>query len=253
MQSRDARIAEIMTLTIIPKNERRVMKEYIDEVPSWAFPMINDDEYAEEHKPCLNDIVKNAKNRSFIRRNGILLCGLALLVLWTWTIATIAYHNGKVDATEQLTADYEQQIEEAVQAVREEYAAQRFTADEASRQAAMQMEATWISKVLYGIKDNNEKDLRTAVWCILNRVDSKWYPNSVQEVCEQNAQWMGFSADNPVLTDLKNIALDELEEWYSGERPVGIEYVYLFWSPTKVTLRDQFQDGSQTNYWRYGQ
>lgn len=225
-------------------------KAFVNEMPSWSFPT----EFEAEHKFSLSDHVKpDTRFGKFLRRNMILLIAMLGIIIWTWVIGAICYHNGKVDATEKLTAEYEAKIEQAVNAVHEEYAAQRFTADEASRQAAMQMEAGWIAKVLYGIKDNNEKDLRTAVWCILNRVDSKWYPNSVEDVCCQSQQWMGFSADNPVLTDLKNLALEELEVWYSGERPVGTEFVYLFWSPTKVTLRDNFQDGSTTSYWRYGQ
>lgn len=216
------------------------------EVPSWAWPA----EYEAEHRPCLNDYVKNDRSRRFIKRNGILLMALAGLVIWTWAIATIAYHNGKADATEKLTADYEQQIESAVQAVKDEYAAKRFLSGEASRQAAMSAEAGWIAKVLYGMKDNSVRDLRTATWCILNRVDSAWYPDSVQGVCEQKQQWMGYSADNPVLTDLKDLAMGELEQWYEGERPVGAEFVYLYWTPQKVTLRDQWQDGSNTSYWR---
>lgn len=224
--------------------------EFVNEVPSWAFPA----EFESEHRFNISDYVApNTRFGRFMRKNAILLVGLAILILWTWAIATISYHNGKVDAREELTAEYEAKMEAAVNAVHEEYAAKRFTADDASRQAAMNAEAGWIAKVLYGMKDNNEKDLRTAVWCVLNRVDSKWYPNSVEGVCMQSSQWMGFSADNPVLTDLKNLALEELEEWYEGERPVGTEFVYLFWSPTKVTLRDNFQDGSNTNYWRYGQ
>ena len=221
---------------------------YVKECPDWSFPC----EYESEHRFDLGDFVKpDTRFGRFFRRNAVLLVGLAVLVLWTWTIGTICYHNGKVDATERLTEQYEAEIESAVQAVRDEYAAKRFLSGEASREAAMQSDAAWVAKMLYGIKDNSEKDLRTAVWCVLNRVDSKWYPNSVEEVCCQASQWMGFSADNPVLTDLKNLAYEEIAQWYEGERPVGVEYVYLYWTPTKVTLRDAFQDGSTTNYWRH--
>lgn len=219
----------------------------IVEISEWAYPQ----EIESEHRPSLSDYIKtDTKTGQFLKRNGILLIALIGLCIWTWTVTAIAAHNARIDTTNELNAIHQQELEEAVQAVRDEYAAQRFMADEASRQAQMQLEATWISKVLYGIKDNSERDLRTAVWCVLNRVDNKWYPNSVEEVCTQSSQWMGFNSDNPVLTDLKNIAFAELQTWYSGERPVGTEFVYLWWSPTKITLRDQWQDSSSTNYWR---
>ena len=223
---------------------------FVNECPDWSFPA----EYETEHRFSISDHIRpDTKFGRFVRRNAILLVALVGLILWTWAVHAISYHNAVVDTTEKLTAEYDAKIEEAVNAVHEQYAAQRFTADEASRQVAMNAEAGWIAKVLYGIRDNNEKDLRTAVWCILARVDNPWYPNSVQEVCEQKQQWMGYSGDNPILTNLKNIALEELEVWYTGERPVGDEFVYLYWTPTKVTLRDSFTDGSTTNYWRYGQ
>ena len=224
------------------------MRSYIDECPSWSFPEV----YEAEHKPCLRDYIKDERAQNFIRKNGFLLIALLALVIWTWTTTTIAYHNGVVDTREELTAQYEAEKAAAVQAVHDEYAAKRFLTGEASRQAAMAEDATWIAKVLYGMKDNSAQDLRTAVWCILARVDNPWYPDSVEEVCRQKDQWMGFSDTNPVLTDLKDLAMGELDEWYDGERPVGPEFVYLYWTPQKITLRDSWTDGSTTNYWRAG-
>ncbi len=217
----------------------------------WAWPQ---EFRAEEARPRLTSGLKgDGFGARFLRRNGLLLVALAALVLWTWTVRTIAWHNAVEETTEELTAAFELEKEAAVQAVRDEYAAARFLSGEASRQAAMAAEAGWIAKVLYGMKDNTQNDLKTAVWCILNRADNAWYPDSVQGVCEQKQQWMGYSADNPVLTDLKDLALEELSVWHAGERPVSQEYVYLYWTPQKVTLRDSFTDGSTTNYWRYGQ
>ena len=224
------------------------MKAYIEECPSWSFPA----EFESEHKLCLNDVVKGERAQRFIRRNGFLLIALLALVIWTWTTTTIAAHNARVETEERLTAQFELEKAAAVQAVHDEYAAKRFLTGEASRQAAMAEDATWIAKVLYGMKDNSAQDLRTAVWCVLNRVDNKWYPDTVQGVCQQAQQWMGYSSDNPVLTDLKDLALQEVEQWYEGERPVGTEFVYLYWTPAKITLRDNFTDGSTTNYWRAG-
>ena len=220
---------------------------FVNECPSWSFPA----EYESEHRFSISDHVKpDTRFGRFLRRNAILLIGLAALIIWTWATTAIAAHNARQDTIEELTAIHEQEIEQAVQAVRDEYAAKRFVSGEASKQAAMAGEAGWVAKMLYGIKDNSEADLRTAVWCVLNRVDNPWYPNSVQEVVEQKEQWMGYSGDNPILTDLKDLALEEIEKWYDGERPCGIEFVYLYWTPTKVTLRDSWQDGSTTNYWR---
>lgn len=64
-------------------------------------------------------------------------------------------------------------------------------------------EAEFIAKVLYGTAINHaESDQRAVVWCILNRVEHYAHPDTVAEVCEQPKQWMGYSNDNPVLTEL---------------------------------------------------
>lgn len=189
--------------------------------------------------------------KRFFKRYGIALAGILLLMLYTLAVRAVTAHTVRKEVTEQLTAEYETRIEETLQAYKDEQQAAYFLSGEASRKAAMAEDAAWIAKVLYGVRDNSTEDLRTAVWCILARVDNPYYPDSVREVCEQKGQWMGFGSDNPVLTNLKQIALEELETYYAGERIVGQEYVYLYWTPTEITLRDAWKDGSGTHYWRW--
>ena len=191
----------------------------------------------------------------FFRKYGIAIAGALLFTLWSVALCvvtgSIVRRNTTAEVTTELTAQAERQVEAALQAYQEEQQRAYFLSGEASRQAAMAEDASWIAKVLYGMKDNSTEDLRTAVWCVLARVDNPGYPNSVREVCEQKGQWMGFGSDNPVLTRLKEIALEELAVWYEGERIVGQEFVYLYWTPTEITLRDNWQDGSGTHYWRH--
>ena len=117
----------------------------------------------------------------------------------------------------------------------------------------IKFEAEYIAKVLYGAaKDNNERDQRTAVWCILNRVDNPAYPNTVKGVCDQASQWMGYSDNNPVLTSLYNTAMRELEVWHSGYRPVSADYIYMSWSSKEIVLRDTYEKEPNTKYWQVG-
>lgn len=135
---------------------------------------------------------------------------------------------------------------EEIQALRAEY--ENLTSEE-----LLQQEAEYLAKMLYGTaRNNSERDQRTAVWCALNRVDSAGYPNTVKEVCQQSSQWVGYSDDNPILTNLYNIAMKELETWHSGYRPVGIEYIYMNWSTKQITLRDTWKKDNDTSYWQAG-
>lgn len=116
----------------------------------------------------------------------------------------------------------------------------------------IELEAEYIAKVLYGTAINHaDSDKRAVVWCILNRVEHYSHPNTVAEVCEQPKQWMGYSDSNPVLTELYDLALEELKIWYSGgHRPMSNNYIYLTWSSKEILLRDTFEENRNTNYWR---
>ena len=116
----------------------------------------------------------------------------------------------------------------------------------------IEREAEYIAKVIYGTaRDHADSDKKAVVWCILNRVENHSHPNNVMEVCEQPKQWMGYSDENPVLTELYDLALTELKTWYSGgHRPMSNDYIYLSWSSKEILLRDTFEENKNTNYWR---
>ena len=116
----------------------------------------------------------------------------------------------------------------------------------------IELEAEYIAKALYGMALNHaESDKKAVVWCILNRVENHSHPNTIEEVCKQPKQWISYSDDNPVLTDLYDLALNELKTWHNGgHRPMSNDYIYLSWSSKEILLRDTFEENKNTNYWR---
>ena len=117
----------------------------------------------------------------------------------------------------------------------------------------IEREAQFIAKVMYGVyrPEHNDSHLRAVAWCIFNRVDNPAYPNSVQAVCQQAKQWMGYSDDNPVIATLYDIALTELKSWHNGvPRPMTADYVYMNWSSREIYLRNTFAEDRNTSYWR---
>ena len=116
----------------------------------------------------------------------------------------------------------------------------------------IEREAEYIAKVFYGMDRNHaESDLRAIAWCIFNRVEHYAHPDTIQGVCEQPKQWIGYSPDNPVLTEHYDLALEELKIWYSGgHRPMSSDYIYLSWSSKEILLRDTFEENKNTHYWR---
>lgn len=128
--------------------------------------------------------------------------------------------------------------------------AEALAAAPSSEAEALKTDAELMAKVLYGVKDNSTDDLRTLCWCVINRADNPSYPDTIAEVVDQPQQWMGYSDANPVLESLYQIAYAELTSWKSDYRPVSNEYVYMSWSPYEIVLRNDFDAGSQTRYWR---
>ena len=151
-------------------------------------------------------------------------------------------------AAEQMRLDLERQ--EAIRA--STLAAEQAKAQEAAAEARADREA--VARVLYGTALHHSEDAqRAVVWCVINRVESTLYPNTVQDVCEQPQQWMGFSPDNPVIGSLYAIADEVLTAWQGGEyRPMSPDYLFLTWSQDEIVLRTTFQETRSTHYWRAG-
>lgn len=73
-----------------------------------------------------------------------------------------------------------------------------------------------------GIPSTTEK--AAVVWCVLNRVDSPKYPDTVAEVVTQRHQFVGYKASNPTTEEFMEIARDVLVRWHSeknGTSEVG--------------------------------
>ena len=153
----------------------------------------------------------------------------------------------------QISAEYEATIEQ----MKEDHYAEivRIVNDyeTLTPEDVMREEGEYIAKVMYGTaRNHSERDQRTLVWCILNRVDHASFPDTVQGVCQQNSQWIGYSDENPVLEGLYDIAAKELETWHSGYRPVTEDYVYMSWSSKEIVLRDTYNSTKTTRHWQAG-
>ena len=195
------------------------------------------------------------KNRYYQITIGILIC---LLCFGCGRIHQFVVdknnYNIRLEAEiAEVSDEYEATILQMDRAHKEEIQALRAEYENLTSEELLQQEAEYLAKMLYGTaRNNSERDQRTAVWCALNRVDSIGYPSTVKEVCQQPSQWVGYSDDNPILTNLYDIAMKELETWHNGYRPVGIEYIYMNWSTKQITLRDTWENGKDTSYWQAG-
>lgn len=100
---------------------------------------------------------------------------------------------------------------------------------------ATEEEISMLCKVTYGEAGSLSKTQQAAVvWCILNRVDSEVYPNTISEVITQKSQFYGYKESHPIVQETKEIVIDVLLRWENeqrGELDVGRvlpkEYMYF--------------------------
>lgn len=84
-----------------------------------------------------------------------------------------------------------------------------------------------------GVSSDEQK--AAVVWCVLNRVDSGKYPDTIAGVVTQKSQFCGYSESFPATDEFMEIAEDVLVRWY--QEKAGIEDVgrvlpseYLFFT-----------------------
>ena len=197
------------------------------------------------------------KNRSINIKMMVVLVLVAIIsVIITATITSaiqIAEYEKQIT---EITANHEAEIESLRDELYGNYVSQMNELKKYYEYGGdvnqIELEAEYIAKVIYGTAKNHAaSDKKAVVWCILNRVEHSSHPDTVAEVCEQPKQWMGYSDDNPVLTENYDLALEELKIWHGdGHRPMSNEYIYLSWSSKEIVLRDTFEENKNTHYWR---
>lgn len=92
-------------------------------------------------------------------------------------------------------------------------------------------DAEYLASVAWGEAKGCSKTEQAAVmWCVLNRVDSPLYPDTIYEVVTQENQFYGYSASNPVSPDLIELANSVLYYWMEGDdsgRVLPEEYLFF--------------------------
>ena len=187
----------------------------------------------------------------FFRHYGILVTALLALIAWTALIWIISGHVSAVKTKKALTEQYDLEYEMRMQEFQNELIELNTpTADEVAEKQ-IQSEADTIARAIGTMGSKRQK--LSMLWNILMRVDSPYYPGTVDEVVNQPQQWMFYDIKNPVRDDDVNLALEQLRLWHAGRYPAGLSstFVYGEWSEYDYVLRDRWEKDYRTNYWRY--
>ena len=114
-----------------------------------------------------------------------------------------------------------------------------------------------LCKVTYGEAGSLSKLQQAGVvWCILNRVDSEAYPNTIAKVITQPSQFYGYKASNPINPTTREVVNDVLARWIRekrGETDVGrvlpSEYMYFTGNGKENTFRLSSKTSSRAWDW----
>ena len=118
--------------------------------------------------------------------------------------------------------------------------------------------AAYIAKTIYGeamVCSTTER--ATVAWCILNRADDARdaTPAGVIAVVTKPHQFHGYAADNPVLPELKELALDVIGRWLDEKdgkadtgRVLPREYLFFYGDGKHNHFRTEW-DGGQVWDW----
>ena len=186
---------------------------------------------------------KNAKKKMrtrWERAQGYLLSALLGSIL---TLIAINSYAGKLDSIHDTAAEDSETEQQRAITVAETVAA--------AKTAKQDSEARELARLLYCMVPNHSREDQEAVcWCAINRAESSLYPDTIAGVVQQPSQWVGYSADAPVIAQYYDIAQSVLSYWRSGEpRPVTPDFLWLDWSKTGVELRNSFEITKDTRYW----
>lgn len=179
------------------------------------------------------------------------LCKILLMIplfALTWTVGA-QYGQRKMAIPE---------AEPEVTVIREtpepDPALEEMLADYKQTKTLREVNACLMAKVLYGYRDNSEKDLEGICWVILNRVDNQSEFrnfNTLSDVINCPSQWMGYNENNPVIDSLYDIAESVLTSYETdGRRMFGQEYLYFEWSSEYLVFKSELYDSRTCKTWR---
>lgn len=203
--------------------------------------------------PRRNRVRRKLSESEFMRRYGILCTALAALAVWTALVWITAERHGAIKTTELLTAEYEQEYTLMTESFKAAWITEHTPSADEQAEAQILAEADSIARAIGPMKTQQMK--QTMIWNILARVDSPFYPDTVEEVVGQPDQWMFYDPDRPIKEDDVELALEQLRAWHDGRYPARFDssLVYGKWSSNDYVLFDDWTQGMGTKTWRYGE
>lgn len=197
-------------------------------------------------------VVTERKER-FVRRYGITIVLACIFTLYSILLSAYVNHRAEKRLTAQYDAEYAQKMDDWIEEQRIEQSRQYFLSGEASREAAINRATGAVAAVISKLETDQQK--LTEACCMLARVMNPAYPNSFEEVAEQEQQWMLYDGRDKTYTQHDWDLAESIVRPYmeSGIIPNGLtaDMVYGAWSTNDFVLRDSYENKAHMHTYRY--
>ena len=210
------------------------------------------EQYADQIEIPFSHRVTDRQER-FVKRYGIALCLACAFTLYSILLTSFVKARTEKNLTAEYDAQYAQKMDAWIEEQRMEQSRQYFLSGDASREAAINKATGAVAAVISKLETDQQK--LTEACCMLARVMNPAYPNSFEEVAEQEKQWMFYDGRDKTYTqhdwDLAESIVRPFME--SGIIPNGLtaDMVYGAWSINDFVLRDSYQNTAHMATYRY--
>ena len=110
-------------------------------------------------------------------------------------------------------------------------------------------DVAYISRTIWGEARGCCREEQEAVaWCILERVDSPQFPDTISGVVLQPYQWQGYSPSNPA-EPFAEMARDILKRWHNGECGIPDGMFWCSGDGVHQRFRDSYVITESTNFY----
>lgn len=117
-------------------------------------------------------------------------------------------------------------------------------------------EIKMLAKLVYrearGVKSKAQQ--AAVIWCVLNRVDTKEFPNTISKVITQKSQF-AWNSNTPVKKEFEKLAEDVVKRWLlekKGQKNVGRtlpkSYLYFYGDGKKNHFRKTYKGKATWNW-----
>lgn len=229
------------------------------EMPKWAknaIKIVDEDDSPVLDRQWKHERPSQRRNIDWdrlVKRYGIVVAGAALFTLYTivlsWCVHAGAVKQVRTDMEIEYAARLEEYKAEQARAVQAEH----WLSGTASLDAAVNQAVDAIAPVVARLQTDEQK--QTEVGIMIARTLNSGFPNSLQEVAEQEGQWPLYDGTIRTYTAHDCELVEPIVRPFmeSGRLPLDLtsDIVFASWSQTDLVGRDSYYPSSTMHTWRY--